>query len=185
MISSSMRSELDRIKRKIGYDPNSFQSALKRHEARECLALYTGWEHAPSFSARQYADAQRLLEDDTPERWKKDQAIIEQYYAKHPPYPGEHPHPEWGLTPDEMRENHSFYVCQEEWEARVEEIAAECEALGGSSAKPEPTQIEQPAKPDPSPKVKTWMRRHWSPEQEIKLDAAIASLPKSLDSDDL
>jgi len=179
MTSSSMRSELDRIKRKIGYDPNSFQSALKRHEARECLALYTGWEHAPSFSARQYADAQRFLEDDTPERWKKDQAIIEQHNAKHPPYPGEHPHPEWGLTPDEMRENHSFYICTEVFLARAEEIAVEIEASHGSSAEPKPTQIEQPAKQKLSPSVKTWARMHWSPEKEIRVEALAEELSES------
>jgi hypothetical protein len=95
MARSPIKSELDRIKRKLRFDPDSFEMALRRHQARQYLALSSNCMNAPDFDSRRYVEAMDLLEGDTTIRWKKDQAIIKKYYAKHPRSLDDCPYPEW------------------------------------------------------------------------------------------
>jgi hypothetical protein len=154
-----MKSELARIKEKLNFNPDSFQSALTRHRARQVVALYKNCMNAPDFDPRRYVLAVELLEDDTPVRWRKDQEIIMKYYAKHPPSPDEPPHPEWGLTPEEMRENHVRYYWGEELDCALVKVLENFNAdypdhppLEGEAVKHGPK----------------WVKVHWTPEMDIE-----------------
>ena len=177
MTSSSMRSELNRIKRKIGYDPNSFQLALKRHEAREYLALYTGWEHAPGFEPLRYDEAMNLLEGDTSTRWRRDQIIIMKHYAKHPPSPIEPPHPEWGLTPEEMRNNYAWYFWGEALDMIYSKFEEEFRAAHPDSPPWEPASDGNEFKYG-----QTWVKSHCTPEVAIKSQAIREDLMSRLEN---